>query len=1191
MVSKVSAAFAPFTPILRAREDILKDLTVTDSSELMQAKIAAVELHIKDGDDLFRNREYQAALNEYKTAQGLIYSLIYPGFNFTLYATSYHDYLLASANIGKAYLDGQPQIADWVKPLKIEPYLPTPIKHVDPVPENINKYVISDYHEKTDANVLVATATETAFVYIQDGKANIAIDVLKAALDMVTKAEMHTDNSTLGALNLNLAAAYFQAGDYNQASTHANTSLQRFKTAKDKVGQAQALHTAGVCALKKGDTAGLSTMLTQASSLMKKVLNTGTVEQPANKIQPGASANLRTVSAKPIADLKRISGASDLIAKYGVSKDAAILTPILNNDATVISYRISGEVKEYGVIIPESTRKSAGGWSMGILTGDSVVTLEAAKGGMLKKEDIINKLYAPRIKAKYNKDLVIVISSALTASFYLSHLYSFVLPVKIGDCLHELGQFDKAETQYIAAAGYDYLSTNIEAVLLFGKMCENIIEWGNSLYKNENLPGAKTQYEKIITSNGTVPTSYLYTSASLSVPASDAKTVIANILVRPLPASNQEIAYYVLTASCYLSQILQGLDFYGLMLSPIHTFEYLQSVAKGISQEAIQAEREFINFKDHQEAEAATKRDLETALAMSKAEADAQYQQYQAALDDKNAAKNALDLANKRVTDAVNEKNAYASVGWAQIWAQASSQALGGGEDAMWNEISALADALDRGETIHGPGPKLAAAETLSSGRKSYQYELDKMQHNIDQLIDGVALAQSQYNGADARAKSAEIKYQAALNRAASAQAALDAFNNEFFNPDAWAKMASIMRNISKEYLYRAIRIAKLMERAYNFENDTTIKIIKNEYGINSANSAPGSDTILFGGDVLLQDINSFTFTAITNKTRKSSRIKDVISLASDYPAQFDSFRLTGALKFETDLYEFDRRHPGFYGQRIEAVEIEIIGLLPEGGLNGTLTAGGVSRFRKSIFSAPGIPASADRVHQVDTMALSEFTMRNDGFLYTADTGVRGLFQGLGVGTTWQIQLPRRSNNFDFRRIFDVRLILYYTAKYDPVLKTNILVLPIRPGENVMLKNYSLRYDFPDAWYAFYKTGIAQYTIDKYKLPFNQSNFKTTAVNFRVITKDSIANKNINVAITAPNGVTKNYITGNDGLVAINPGNDPAGMVGKTPLGTWKIQVTGGTSITDAGTVKYDRVYNIQMGLEYSFEYPVEEVI
>src|SRR5262249_13744776 len=163
--------------------------------------------------------------------------------------------------------------------------------------------------------------------------------------------------------------------------------------------------------------------------------------------------------------------------------------------------------------------------------------------------------------------------------------------------------------------------------------------------------------------------------------------------------------------------------------------------------------------------------------------------------------------------------------------------------------------------------------------------------------------------------------------------------------------------------------------------------------------SGRGPDNRLMGGDMLLEDIDSFTYNAIAAKTRKSSRIKDVLSIAASFPAQFEEFRRTGVLSIETDLYEFDRLHPGFFGQRIEAVEVEIIGLLPETGLNGTLSAGGVTAFRKKDNTA------GKRIHQLDTMALSHFVLRGDGFLYGADTGVRGLFQGLGVGTTWQLHL------------------------------------------------------------------------------------------------------------------------------------------------------------------------------------------
>ena len=393
--------------------------------------------------------------------------------------------------------------------------------------------------------------------------------------------------------------------------------------------------------------------------------------------------------------------------------------------------------------------------------------------------------------------------------------------------------------------------------------------------------------------------------------------------------------------------------------------------------------------------------------------------------------------------------------------------------------------------------------------------------------------------------------------------------------------MATVMRDIAASYLFRAVRIAKLMERAYNFENDTDLKIIKNEYGFHVANPASGQDTTLLGGDGLLSDIELFTYNAITSKMRKNSRIKDVISVAESFPAQFEAFRNTGLLSIETDLYEFDRLHPGFYGQRLEAVEVELIGLVPEEGLNGTLTAGGVTSYRKKDDTA------GKRMHQVDTMALSDFVLRNDIFVYTAETGVRGLFQGLGIGSTWQLHLPKRSNDFDFRRIFDVRLIFYYTAKFDTLLRTSVLAKPPRPGEMALLRTFGLRYDFPDIWFAFYRGGVAEFDVDAVRLPMNQQNFRVEAAHFRVVTKPGISNQAITLRVTGPNGAMGTLDTDANGVVS-SESSALAGLVGADPVGAWRIEVIGGAPLVDRSVLKFDRIYNIQFGLEYSFDYVPE---
>jgi hypothetical protein len=466
---------------------------------------------------------------------------------------------------------------------------------------------------------------------------------------------------------------------------------------------------------------------------------------------------------------------------------------------------------------------------------------------------------------------------------------------------------------------------------------------------------------------------------------------------------------------------------------------------------------------------------------------------------------------------------------------------------------------------------------------KTREYELKKMQDTVDELTAAITVAQNQLDSAKRRTAAAEIAYQAALQRTQMAQEALNAFDDEFFTPDTWSKMANIMRDISRDFLYRAIRIAKLMERAYNFDNDTTLSVVKNEYGYAIMNTSDVNDAKLLGGDSLLNDIESFTYLAITTKVRKSSRIKDVISIASNFPAQFNAFRSSGLLSFETDLYEFDRLHPGFYEQRIEAIEVEIVGVIPDTGLNGTLKVGGVTRFRKKNNT------SGKRVHQVDTMALSNFTMRNDVFLYSTESGVRGLFQGFGIGSTFQLHLPKRSNDFDFRRIFDINLVIYYTAKFDLHLRDIILALPVRPGEMEQRYDYGMRYDFPDAWYSFYSEGKINFNLDRARLPFNQQNFKLKSVIFRVVTKEGVVSSGIKVSVTGPNNVKATGTTGILGVLSSIAA--PLNVLnGQNPIGNWSVEIIGGASLKDGDVMKWDRVYNIQMGLEYSFEYVPEEI-
>jgi hypothetical protein len=1178
-------------PKLRNPDVIFQDIQIgagkTDATAISKAKMAEIELHMINGDDLFRRRQFENAFSEFKVARSLIYKLIYPSFDAGSYVLNRKDVALPfSAIIEKDLVTASARMTDAIRPSspKFEPPLLVPS---ETMPNTLKAFTTAGFHESVGLEEMLQSINVQAISLLDDRKAESAVILLQDALSQVAASGVRVDPALPAATYLNLGAAHLQADNPGEAARAAEVSLKQFSELKDPIGKAQALHLSGISAQRLGDANRAKQLLEQASKALKSA-------------KVGSSAATRTTTTTSIGDGlvtdTRSSTSTPTIPpvavlappKFIVSRRIEELEPIAKMDVKAITFRIPGRADGWGKlsVIESSVRQQiAKPWTIGVPTGDKMVYINVEGGNEPGVDAITKNIYEARVVATQFRDLDFMIFDFSTITFYLTHLYAYVLPLKMGDCFNELGQYSKAEEYFLTASKYSYVNKKIEGTVLWIRLARNAVEWGDSFYKEEDLQNAKIQYSKLITEESVVPNnSFLYTTAALSIPADQSRNLIQNLSSRPLPDVNWEIAYYVLTANSRLQQILSNLDFYGLLLSPIHTFEYLQSVARSFSQQAIQAEREFINFKNHEELEEATRRDLETAKAMARAEAQGRWELYQAAIEDEQATQKAHQLAIKRRDDAITQRDQYASSSMAQIWGQAAATALSGGEDAYWSEISELADKLARGETIHGPGPKIAAAQILYAGRKSRDYELKKMQDTIDELTRAIGIAKDQLDAATRHKNAAEIAWQAAVQRASMAGAALDAFDQELFTPESWGRIANVIRDIARSYLFQAIRIAKLMERAYNFENDTELKIIKNDYGYNVGNPQSGQDTILLGGDGLLKDIDSFTYQAITTKTRKNSRLKDVISVATNFPAQFEAFKEKGLLSLETDLYEFDRLHPGFYGQRLEAVELQVVGLLPEGGLNGTLTAGGVTRYRKKDGS------TGQRVHQIDTMALSNFALRNDIFLYSAETGVRGLFQGLGLGTTWQLHLPKRSNDYDFRRIFDVQLVLYYTAKFDPLLRTSVLTKPPRPGEMVLLRTFGLRYDFPDAWYGFYRSGSAEFQFDRFRLPMNQQNFKVKNAFFRVITRNGISNQDIEVSVSRPGsaGAATGVRTDSNGVISTP---SLTAIIGINPLGTWRIEIISGSSLSDEnGVLKFDRVYNIQFGLEYSFEYVPEEL-
>src|SRR5262249_20082803 len=111
-------------------------------------------------------------------------------------------------------------------------------------------------------------------------------------------------------------------------------------------------------------------------------------------------------------------------------------------------------------------------------------------------------------------------------------------------------------------------------------------------------------------------------------------------------------------------------------------------------------------------------------------------------------------------------------------------------------------------------------------------------------------------------------------------------------------------------------------------------------------------------------------------------------------------------------------------------------------------------------------------------------------------------------------------------------------------------------------------------------------TLDVVRLPANQRNFAISSLHARTVTKPGVDPAGITLHVTSPAGGQADAVTDANGVIDLTAAL-PA-LVHASPLGAWQFAVAGGASVSENATVHYDRVLNLQLGLDYAFEYPPE---
>lgn len=1144
---------------------------------------------LRAGQDFYQQRKYQDAIREFKRAQSIAYRLLNPQHPLDLHLADDHIMLPSGKAIEAQFSDASLKLLEAMRK-NIPRTSPAAAVIGSPIPDELKPYQRLGFQLEgvpPSVNAKIAQGADM----IKDGNEAQAVEVLKEAVALSTASNDAAGRAALAVANLNLSSAQLALNDNAQGLASAIRASELFRSLQDNIGISQALHNQAVALSRQGQSAQAKQVFDQASSTLSAVT---TQWSPAAPVAPAGPATAMRATVVP-RDFAISAATSSTVATRTPSlPESSAETPlriatkastlqlnslqfIADRNPNTVSLRwpgASGGWAGASLPNPAETAATKESWSIGFQVGNGAATIVWASGMRPSPDTLLSAVCQPRIQATSIAGLAWYPTGLGEAAAYLTHVYAFVLPQSLGDCYNSLGNFERAEQYYLQAAKYTYLNLALEAPALWARLARNIVEWGDNLYRDEKIPEAKTVYSKLIMQDSTPSTSSeLFTISALAQPAAEAKALIQN--PGSVPSPNPAIAFPVYTVLARWRYLNAGLDFYGTSFTPIFTFEYLQQVARSFCESSIQAEREYINFQVQSEAEAATRRELQGALVMAQADIGVRTEQLKSAEADSETAQKSVDLAQKRAEQAAEDRDAYRTAGYWQYISQSIAAAHGSHEDWYEDEIRRLAADMENGSWSGNPG-KLAAAATLLGGQKSYEYQLGHMDRVINEMNAMIPIAQAQLASAQAREEAARLSVQAAETRRDLTADALAAFENEVFTPELWGRMAQAMREIAQDYQYSAIRMAKLMERAYNFETDNNLTVIKSTY---PATATEG----LLGSEYLMRDIDSFTYHYVVHTRGKTTNIKEVISLANDFPFQFYSLQRTGKVIFETSLLDFDRRNPGFYMQRLTAVELEMVALMPPGGVRGYLRSGTISRYRSEDGS------DKTRLHTADTLALSEFTNRGDAFLFRGDPRMHGLFEGHGVSGTWELSLPRRSNNLDYRLITDVRLIFYYTAQFSPALRDFVLARHPSPGEMIHAKSLLPRWDFSESWYTFLKTGKLEMDVTEDYLPRNESNFRSDKVSIQILTRDTVQADNIAVTLTLPGKVPATLLTNAEGVVETQTGNLFEAQMGGNLLGQWLIEIhpPAGSPLLDGdGHLNGSLIDQVIIIMQYTFDWP-----
>ncbi len=318
----------------------------------------------------------------------------------------------------------------------------------------------------------------------------------------------------------------------------------------------------------------------------------------------------------------------------------------------------------------------------------------------------------------------------------------------------------------------------------------------------------------------------------------------------------------------------------------------------------------------------------------------------------------------------------------------------------------------------------------------------------------------------------------------------LDGGLRKFSTKDFYVWMKREVKGLYGQYYQFAIETAKKAERSLQRElGDPTLSYIQPSY-------LAGKEGLL-AGEKLYFDLKKMEMAYFDLNKREYEMTKHISLLQINPNALFD-LRTKGSCTFAVPETAFDMDAAGHYFRRIKTVAVTIPCITgPYTGVHCTLTLTKSSIRTKTTvgdgYSSTGLEDERFSSNFSSIQSIVTSSAQNDSGLF--ETNLRDErylpFEGSGVISEWQLELPAEFRQFDYETISDVILHMKYTSRAAGGLLAKGAVESIKTllteGGNVRL--FNIRQEFPNEWHRFKQQTVSPDAQAQLQLDLKQEHF------------------------------------------------------------------------------------------------------